>query len=77
MKTTRIKIRPARETIRKASAIAARRSTTISGLLAQQIQSLVVEEEDYERAKWQAMALLEKGFHLGGTFRTGRDELHE
>jgi hypothetical protein len=64
------------ETIRKARILAARRSTSISGLVAQQIESLIGEQEAYERAKQHALALLEKGFHLGGK-RATRDELHE
>jgi predicted transcriptional regulator len=65
------------KTIRKAKILAARRETSISGLVAQQIESLVGQEEAYERAKRQAMALLDEGFHLGGAIRATRDELHE
>ena len=66
-----------RKTIQKAKIFAARRSTSISGLLAQQIEILVGEEEAYERAERIAMTLLAEGFHLGGAIRVGRDELHE
>ena len=66
-----------RQTIQKAKIFAARRSTSISGLLAHQIEVLVGEEEAYERAERQAMTLLDQGFHLGGAIRAGRDELHE
>jgi len=66
-----------RQTIRKAKIVAARRSTSISGLLARQIEILIGEEEAYERAERQAISLLEKGFHLGGVIRVSRDELHE
>lgn len=66
-----------RQTIRKARIIAAKRSTSISGLLARQIEILVGEEEAYECAERQAMSLLEQGFHLGGAIRASRDELHE
>ena len=66
-----------RQTIRKAKIIAARRSTSISGLLARQIEILVGEEEAYERAERQALALLDRGFQLGGVIRATRDELHE
>ena len=66
-----------RQTIQKAKIVAARRSTSISGLLARQIELLVGEEEAYERAERQATALLDSGFHLGGVIRASRDELHE
>jgi hypothetical protein len=66
-----------RQTVRMAKILAAKRSTSISGLLARQIEILVGEEEAYERAERLAMALLDQGFHLGGVIRASRDELHE
>ena len=66
-----------RQVLKKAKIIAARRETSISGLLAQEIESLVGEEEAYERAERQAMALLDQGFHLGGVILAKREELHE
>lgn len=66
-----------RKTIQKAKILAARRSTSISGLLAHQIEILVGEEEAYERAEHHALTLLDQGFHLGGIIRVRRDELHE
>jgi hypothetical protein len=66
-----------RNTIRKAKILAARRDTSISGLLAEQIESLVGEDEAYERAERQAAALLDQGFHLGGVIRSSREEWHE
>jgi hypothetical protein len=66
-----------RQTIRKAKIVAARRDTSISGLLAKQIEMLVGEEEAYERAERQAVALLDEGFHLGGGAPGSREELHE
>ncbi len=66
-----------RPTLRKAKVLAARRDTSISRLLAQQIEILVGEDEAYERAERQAIQLLEQGFHLGGASPAGRDELHE
>jgi hypothetical protein len=66
-----------RQTIQKAKVMAARRSTSISGLLARQIEVLLGEEEAYQRAERQARVLLEQGFHLGGVIRVSRDELHE
>lgn len=66
-----------RQTLRKAKILAAKRGTSISGLLAGQIEILVGEEEAYERAERQALALLDQGFHLGGAIRASRHELHE
>ena len=66
-----------KKVVQKAKVLAARRSTSISGLLTQQVELLVGEDEAYENARREAMALLEKGFHLGGKIRVTRDELHE
>ncbi|MHB8216928.1 MAG: hypothetical protein ACYDDS_12700 [Candidatus Sulfotelmatobacter sp.] len=66
-----------RQLLRKAKILAARRGSSISGLLAEQIEILVGEEEAYERAERQATALLDLGFHLGGVIRASRDEWHE
>ena len=57
--------------------LAAQRSTSISGLLAEQIESLVGKEEAYKRSQHAALALLKEGFHLGGVITATRDELHE
>lgn len=65
------------ETVRKARILAARRSTSISRLLAEEIEKLVAAEEVWERSERSALALLEQGFHLGGLIPAGRDELHE
>jgi len=63
--------------IRKAKVLAAQRSTSISGLLAEQIERLVGEEDDYEQAKRRALALLDKGFHMGGKITASREALHD
>ena len=65
------------QTIRKARILAAKQGTSISRLLAGQIEALVGEDEAYEQAERRALALLDQGFHLGGVIRASRDELHE
>jgi hypothetical protein len=65
------------QTIRKAKVLAARRESSISGLIAEQIEILVGEDEAYQRAERQATALLDQGFHLGGVIRASRDEWHQ
>ena len=66
-----------RRVLKKAKILAARRETSISGLLAQEIEFLVNNDEAYERAERHALAFLDHGFHLGGVIRVHRDELHE
>lgn len=65
------------ETVRKAKILAARRATSISRLLAEEIEALVAAEDQYERAERAALALLAEDFHLGGRIGVTRDELHE
>ncbi len=66
-----------RDIIRKAKILAAKRGTSISGLVAEELVRIVGEDEAYEAAARAALALLDKGFHLGGEIRVSRDELHE
>ena len=72
-----ITIRMDRRTLRRAKVLAAKRNTSISGLLAQHIESLVGEDAAYEQAQRRALALLDSGFHLGGRIEATRDEWHE
>jgi hypothetical protein len=75
--TQNITIRLDRRTLRKAKILAAKRNTSISGLLAEQIETLVGEDDAYEQAQRRALALLDQGFHLGGRIESSRDEWHE
>lgn len=71
-----ITVRIDRQTLRKAKILAAKRNISISRLLAQQIETLVGEDDAYERAQQQALALLERGLPLGGEITATRDEWH-
>jgi hypothetical protein len=72
-----ITVRLDSRTLRKAKVLAAKRNTSISGLLAEQIETLVGEDDAYKQAQGRALSLLERGFHLGGTIESTRDEWHE
>jgi hypothetical protein len=73
-----VTVRLDRQTIRKMEDLAARSSTSVSELVARQIEALVCEDDEaYEIAKRTALEMLEKGFDLGGGTRASRDELHE
>ena len=52
-------------TIRKAKVVAAERSTSVSRLVAEEIDRLVREDDAYEQARIEALADLESGFDLG------------
>lgn len=66
-----------RETIRKARILAARRETSVSRLVAAQIETLVGQDEAYQEAMRDALALLDKGFHMGGLLPFTREDLHD
>lgn len=65
------------EIIRKARVLAVERSTSLSDLVAHEIEHLVSDEDRYRSACRQALVDLETGFHLGGGALPARDELHE
>lgn len=75
--TQNFTVRLDRDTIRRARILAARRETSISGLLAEQIAALAEQEQSYERAKRLALKLLEQGFHMGGGKLPKRSELYD
>jgi len=56
--------------------LAARRSTSVSKLLASQIEQLVTEEDVYQYAQDVALDQLKRGFHLGGGPLPDRESLH-
>ena len=65
------------DVVRKAKVLAARRGSSISALLAEQIESIVGADEAYERSARAALAKLDKGYHLGGVIKASREDLHE
>ncbi len=65
------------ELLRKARVVAARRHTSISRMLGQELKRMVEEIEGYDSAKRRALGKLKAGFHLGGTKPAPREELHE
>ena len=72
-----ITLRLSKQTIQKARVLAAKRSTSISGLLTSQIEELAKSEDDYDHAMDRAFARMKKGFHMGGVPKLDRDALHE
>lgn len=68
-----------REMIREVKVIAARRDTSMSGLMVEKLRELVEEDREYEDARERGLRRLEEGFDLGtgGAPGWSRDELHE
>jgi len=62
--------------LRQARILAAEQETSISALLAKQLEKTIRDREGYELARRQALGTIRKGLDLG--FAPGsRDELHE
>jgi hypothetical protein len=61
-------------TIRKAKVLAARRSTSVSRLVSEEIERLVREDEAYEQARIEALAEMYSAPDLGSA---GRLPAHE
>jgi hypothetical protein len=70
-------LRLSKQTIQQARVLAARRSTSISGLLTNLLEQLVEKEDNYQIAMNRAIALIEKGLPMGEIPKLDRDALHE
>lgn len=79
MTTQNITLSLPKDTLLKVKILAVRRGTSVSGLLASELERLVVEDEAYERARQRASTRLEQVSDLGtnGQITTSRDDLHE
>lgn len=64
------------ELLKGARVLAARQGTSVSKLLAAELERLVNDDTRRLRAREQAMSVLDRGLHLGGG-RPDRDALHE
>lgn len=62
--------------LREAKVLAAQRHTSVSRLLAEELEARVSRQSDYECSRRAALALMKEGLPLGGT-PLSRDELHE
>lgn len=74
---TNITLKLDKDLLREARIMAAEEGTSISALLAAKLEEAVRKRRDYERAKKSALAILNKGRHLGWKAPLSRDELHE
>ncbi len=64
------------ELLKSARVLAAERGTSVSKLLAVELERLVRSEQAYRNARKQALSILDQGLHLGGG-RPDRNSLHE
>ena len=65
------------ELLREAKILAAMEDTSISAMLAEQLEQVVRQRKGYEKARRGALARLQTGFDLKWTPPRSRDELHE
>lgn len=64
-------------TVQKARVAAAKRGSSISRLLTEQIDLLARQDDDYDRAMQDALAELEGGYDLGGGPYPARETVHD
>jgi hypothetical protein len=74
---TNVTLRIDSDLLREAKVLAAQRNTSVSRLLADQLESMIRREKAYDFAKRRALARLKKGFQLGWVPPKSRGELHE
>jgi hypothetical protein len=79
METQNITLSLPKEILLKVKLLAVRRQTSVSRLLAQTLENLVRQDEDYAHARLRHLQRLDQGTDLGtgGQIATTRDELHE
>lgn len=63
--------------LREARVLAAKQGSSVSRLVAEQLEALVRGERSYEAARRRALARMAKGCDLGWTPPAERGELHE
>lgn len=66
-----------KDLIQKAKVISARRHSSVSKMLSQELQKIIESTEKYEVARKRAISDLRTGYHLGGIITASRKELHE
>lgn len=79
MITQNITLSLPKDLLLKVKLLAIRRGTSVSGLLAGELEKLVAQDEAYNRARQRHLTWLEQAADLGtgGHITVSRDELHE
>jgi hypothetical protein len=62
--------------IKEAKVIAAKRSTSLSKFLAEEIRKITLQESTYDKDKQIAVSRIQKGFSFGEKKILKRDDLH-
>ena len=77
MSGTNITIKVDADLARDARVFAARRGTSLSRLVAAQLEALVRGDQSYRAARERALARLRQGYDMGGERPLSRDEMHD
>lgn len=77
MAATNITVRIDSELARAAKVLAARRGTSVSRLVAEQLELMVQRDRAYDAAKQRALGRLNRAVELQWQKPGSRDELHE
>jgi hypothetical protein len=79
METQNVTLSLPKAILNEARHLAVERGTSVSKLLAEYIERLVRDDENYRKAMRRARRRLASGFDLGtrGTIAVGREALHE
>ena len=74
---TNITLKLDADLLREVRILAAQEGTSISALLAAQIERIVQDRKGYDRARRRALARLKEGYDLHWKRPRSREELHE
>ena len=77
MSASNITIKVDSNLVKEAKVLAARRGTSLSRLLAEQLEKLVHGDQTYAAAKRRALARLHRGYDLGWERPANRAVLHD
>ena len=66
-----------KDLIQRAKVISAKRRSSVSNMLSQELQRIIESAESYEVSRKKAISNLRTGYHLGGIITASREELHE
>jgi len=76
-KKTNITLKLDTQLIRSVKIETAKRGSSVSALLAEKLEQIANEGDEYQKAKNRAIARLKTGWALGWQKSKSRDELHE
>ena len=79
METQNVTLALSKEVLYKAKSVAHRRKVSLSRLLCDTLETIVAQDEAYERAKEDIFEMMQQGLLLGATANITwtRDELHD